>query len=297
METEKPVISAVLDDTTPASVTKPFLKWLGGKTKLMPVLEPLLQGTGRFIEPFVGSGTVSLNLFCHNTAFTSYLLADINQDLIRLYEQLRDVPDFIDQCRTLFTPTNNSSAQFYIFRDEFNKTINPTRRACLFVYLNRHCFNGVCRYNASGNFNVPYGRAKTIYFPEDGMLAFKRMLSVCALQTSGFQQIISQAIKGDTIYCDPPYVPLSASASFTAYAKNGFTLAEQQSLVTEAKQAAGRGARVVISNHDTPLTRELYKDATLLEILVRRSVSGKGSSRVMAKELIAVFQPSETQIQ
>ena len=147
--------------------TRPFLKWAGGKFRMLDRLAPHLQGQ-KLIEPFAGSGAVFLNL-----PFERYLIGDINPDLINLYEILKKDPiEFIDYCQNIFTPENNHQKYYLQFREEFNNEIAGRRRAALFVYLNRHGFNGLCRYNKSGGFNVPFGSNKKPYFPEKEMIHF-----------------------------------------------------------------------------------------------------------------------------
>lgn len=290
---EQPIQPIVIETKEPV---RPFLKWLGGKTRVTPFLEPFLQGNNKFIEPFAGSGTVSLNLFKHSARFTHYTLADINNDLIQLYTHLRDIPDFIDTCQLLFTATNNTKDRYYELRQEFNDTKDLLHKSCLFIYLNRHCFNGVCRYNSTGGFNVPYGHPKASHFPEEALKTFKELLTHTTLKTGTFKDTMLEAGDGDVVYCDPPYVPLTLSASFTSYAKDGFSLEQQKELVLCAKQATERGATVIISNHDTELTREIYKDAKIEPLLVRRSVGSKSNSRIMTKELVACYRPQNSTI-
>ncbi len=143
---------------------RPFIKWAGGKTRVLPDLLPLLPKGDCLIEPFVGGASVFLN-----TDYSHYVLADINGDLIELYQAAKDDPDeLIWRASTLFR--NGNSAQAYEEnRRRYNRYItcpfDPARPA-LFLYLNRHCFNGLCRYNRKGEFNVPFGRYKKVYFPE-----------------------------------------------------------------------------------------------------------------------------------
>ena len=133
---------------------KPFLKWAGGKFRIIDrVLDSLPKGK-RLIEPFVGSGSVFLN-----ANFEENVLADSNADLIHLYKQIQaDGKEFIEYANSLFVSSNNTEVEFYKLRDEFNTTSDIKRKSALFVYLNRHCFNGLCRYNSKGKFNVPFGR-------------------------------------------------------------------------------------------------------------------------------------------
>jgi len=267
-------------------VKKPFFKWAGGKTKVVPVLKPLLpSGRGRFIEPFVGAGALFLN-----TEYPSNLLSDSNADLMCVYAFLQEhSAKFIEECAQLFNPENNQEERYYQLRAEFNQGGEPKRHAALFVYLNRHGFNGLCRFNRTGQFNVPFGSSEP-YFPREEMLVFAARLQTAFLEIQDFRVTLAQAGHDDVVYCDPPYVPLSATANFTDYASGGFSLKDQKDLAACAIRAAQRGATVIISNHDTPLTRELYHDASqIITLQVRRSISCDGENRGKAKELIAVF--------
>ena len=266
---------------------RPFLKWAGAKTKVIPALLPMLPaGARRFIEPFIGSGAVFLN-----TNYRTNLLSDSNEDIISLYSVLKlQGEEFIESCRRLFVPSNNDEAQFYRLRDEFNACSDVERRAALFVYLNRHCFNGLCRYNQKGEFNTPFGRYTAPRLPEDAMRTFAQKLEHAELEHRDFREVIKEAAAGDVVYCDPPYVPLSASASFTSYSAGGFLPQDQQDLAELCEKAAARGAVVLVSNHDIPFTRSLYKNADeVVAILVSRSISCDGENRNKAMELIARF--------
>lgn len=269
-------------------VRVPFLKWAGRKTRILPVLKPLLPPDGRrLIEPFVGSGAVFLN-----TDYPRAVLADSNSDLIHLFELLRDNGEqFIQQCQRLFSPESNQEDKFYDLREEFNQCRDKSRRSAIFIYLNRHCFNGLCRYNASGNFNTPFGRYDKPYFPEAEMRAFSAKLADTDLYVQDFRQTMAGAKRGDVVYCDPPYLPLSATANFTAYAAGGFGMEAQQELATACEAAASRGATVVISNHDTDLGRKIYGGADrIVSLMVARMISCDGANRNKAKELIAVYR-------
>jgi DNA adenine methylase len=266
---------------------KPFLKWAGSKTKLVTALKPLLPvGECRFIEPFVGAGAVFLN-----TDYPANLLCDSNADLICLYRVLQQQGGkFVQQCAKLFTPENNREDRFYAFRAEFNQAGEAERRAALFVYLNRHCYNGLCRYNQDGQFNTPFGRYERPYFPREELLEFAARLNSATLKVQDFRVSLSDAKDGDVVYCDPPYVPLSATANFTGYASGGFSLEDQRDLAAGSIEAARRGATVIVSNHDTPLTRRLYQAASrIVPVLVSRTISCDGENRGKAREIIAVF--------
>ena len=265
--------------------TRPFLKWAGNKYRILDRILPLLPRGRRLIEPFAGSGAVF-----HNTDYGANLLSDANPDLIHLYQALQDDgPGLAASARRYFTAANNSPEAYYRLRERFNASHDPWRRSALFIYLNRHGYNGLCRYNASGEFNVPFGRYKRPYFPEAEMRAFSRKAASAVFINRPYAALLAQARKGDVVYCDPPYVPLSRTASFTAYSAGGFNHDEQLALVESAEALSARGVTVVISNHDTAFTREAYQRARLFRFQVRRSISCNGSQRGTAGEILAVF--------
>ncbi|MGL4650769.1 MAG: Dam family site-specific DNA-(adenine-N6)-methyltransferase [Caldilineaceae bacterium] len=268
---------------------KPFLKWAGGKQRLTPRILSLLPAGERLIEPFVGSAALFL-ASGHRLA----LLGDTNRDLIAVYQALQQEGEaFVEACRSLFTPEANTRECYESRRAAFNRSRESGERARLFVYLNKHCYNGLCRMNRRGEFNVPFGRYVRPGFPEAEMLAFLRRLQRCdAVQFvhEPFEQVMQQAGVGDVVYCDPPYVPLSATAHFTAYGAAPFGAAEQSELANQAESLARRGVPVLISNHDTPETRRLYAAATRLEAFsVRRHISCAGATRGHADELLALY--------
>jgi DNA adenine methylase len=266
---------------------RPFLKWAGAKTRVVPFLLPMFPANAsRFLEPFVGSGAVFLN-----TNYRANLLSDSNEDIISLYRVLKQQGDtFIERCRRLFVPSNNNEEKFYKLRDEFNACSDPEHRAALFVYLNRHCFNGLCRYNQKGEFNTPFGRYAAPQLPEVAMRTFAEKLKYAELTQLDFRDVMGEAGAGDVVYCDPPYAPLSASAYFTSYSAGGFRPKDQEDLAKLCEHAAQRGAVIIVSNHDTLFTRSLYKGAQeIVGLLVTRTISCDGQTRNRAMELIARF--------
>jgi DNA adenine methylase len=272
-------------------IQKPFLKWAGAKTRLVQHLKPLLPlNAGRFVEPFVGAGALFLN-----TNYPVNILADSNADLVSVYRVLKDQTDeFISWCERLFAKQNNTERRFYALRNEFNSSDDVERRAVLFIYLNRHCYNGLCRYNKSGGFNTPFGRYEEPYFPRKEMLTFAAKLQTAQIKHQGFKTTLVEARKGDVVYCDPPYVPLSATANFTGYAMGGFSAANQDELANSVVNAAKKGAFILVSNHDTPATRKLYSRASqIVPVLASRTISCDGENRKKEKEIIAVFSPND----
>jgi DNA adenine methylase len=263
-----------------------FLKWAGGKFKLVDAITRHLPSGQRLVEPFVGAGSVFLN-----TDYPNYLLCDINQDLIDLYQIIQREPErYIGAVGELFIPAMNASEAFYRVRDKFNRSRSAFDRAVSFLYLNRHGFNGLCRYNRRGAFNVPFGSYKKPYFPEQEIRAFAQKAARAEFVCTGYEQAFAQIQSGDVVYCDPPYAPLSTTASFTTYVGAGFSLDDQAILARCSRTTAlDKGIPVVISNHDIALTRELYRGAKMETVSVQRNISQKGSARNKVNELIALY--------
>lgn len=265
-----------------------FLKWAGGKYGLVDDIRRVLPDGDKLIEPFAGACSVFLN-----TDYDRYLLNDINPDLITLYRILKRKPkSFIEDARKLFVTNNNQEASYYALRAQFNASTDAYERSLLFLYLNRHGYNGLCRYNSSGGFNVPFGRYVKPYFPERELELFAEKAKKATFTCESFSHSFRRARKGHVMYCDPPYLPLSPTANFTSYATQGFGLDDQQLLAKKAVIAAKqRGIPVVISNHDTEQGRWLYRDAQLTELQVSRCISQNGANRNKVNELIALFSP------
>lgn len=269
--------------------SRAFLKWAGGKYNLVDAIKQHLPDSELLIEPFVGAGSVFLN-----TDFQHYQLNDINADLINLYQLVKaETERFVADARSLFIASTNQREAYIALRQQFNQSVDAYERALLFLYLNRHGYNGLCRYNLSGKFNVPFGSYKKPYFPQAELYFFAEKAQRAVFSCSGYQQLMQDAVAGSVIYCDPPYVPLSKTASFTSYARQGFDLDDQAQLANLAEQAQQRGAVVVISNHDTTWTRKIYQQATLHTLQVGRSISQKGSARGKVAELFAVYLPKQ----
>lgn len=272
------------------------IKWAGGKTRVMPQLLKHLPKADCLIEPFVGSGTVFMN-----TEYRRYVLCDSNRALINFFRVLTsDTERLIDTARRMFLDGNNEE-RYYNRRELFNsmqwsdtgKADTALLYAALFLYLNRHSFNGVYRVNLKGDHNVPFGKYAAPYFPADEMCRFAEKANDTKAifihsdfrhSISSFKQLASVA----AIYCDPPYIPTSKTANFTAYGKP-FTLDDHRALAATLLDAHRQhGTRSVISNSDTPETREIYSAFNLHAFSVRRSISAK--SRDMAGEVIGVLR-------
>lgn len=267
---------------------RPFLKWAGNKYQIIDQIRLVLKRGERLIEPFVGSGAVFLN-----TDYDRYLLADVNPDLIQLYQFLKvEGTLFIDYCRDFFNPNNNRAETFYELRKLFNKTQDKRLKSALFLYLNKHCFNGLCRYNGKAKFNTPFGWYKKPYFPEKEMLFFHQKAQRAVFKCADFLEVMLTAKPGDIVYCDPPYVPLSRTANFTSYSSGGFSAAQQLLLAQMAENLMRKGIGVIISNHDTEFTQVAYQKAEIIKLNVQRFISCEGNARGKVAELLAIFLPS-----
>lgn len=282
-----------------------LVKWPGGKGRVMPELLPILPKADCLVEPFVGGASVFLN-----TEYRRYILGDINPDLINLYRQITRWPDaVIDAARPLFKVYGDKDGYKWI-RDDFNARahdlLSPRNvfedgpdtgkilRAAQFLYLNRHGYNGVVRYNQQGGYNVPFGRHKTPpYFPEEQIRLFSekandtKAIFVCC----DFQSTLKIMIGSDAvIYCDPPYLPVSDTANFTQYHTAPFGIKEHRQLAAALLDINRlTGSPVILSNSDTPATREIYHSFNFQEISVNRSVSANAITRGAASEVIGVL--------
>jgi DNA adenine methylase len=280
--------------------SKPFLKWVGGKTRLLPKLMPLLQceqplpGSGgggegkggRLIEPFVGAGSVFLA-----ADFPSYVINYANPDLAAAWVALQARPkEFMARAAQYFSAEYHSNEAYQQVRREFNSEIDRFERAVRLVYLNKFGFNGIYRVNRSGQFNIPYGYPQTLpTFPLVQMQAAAAKLQRCTVLGGGFRAAMELAGPGDVVYCDPPYLDSQSGKSYTGYTASGFDLTDHQALVAAAVQAHKEGATVLVSNHYTPLARVLYSGWELHELQAWRSVSPNAQSRGNANELVAIL--------
>ena len=270
---------------------RPFVKWPGSKYKILNIILANLPKGKVLIEPFVGSGAIFLN-----TNYENYILSDANQDLINLYQTLQQYGDeFIHFCRKFFTAKNNSNSQYYKFRNQFNEKSfkqDLFTRDALFLYLNRHGYNGLCRYNKNNKFNVPFGRYQKPYFPAESMRQFFLKAKRAQFFFRDFTESLIQIPSDNAIvYCDPPYVPLSTTANFTSYQANGFTQNNQRTLATLAINLSKQGVPVLISNHFTVFTKKIYNKATkLITFPVRRMISCKANNRNFVTEMLALFK-------
>ena len=255
------------------------LKWVGGKSKLMGEISKVLPEGKRLIEPFTGSCAVTMN-----TSYGSYVVADINQDLINLYGFVRDEPDrLIALSRKLFQESNTGD-DYYRLRDIFNqRTSDSPEQAAIFLFLNRHGYRGLCRYNKKNRFNSPYGHYKKPFFPEREIYQLSEKLQKATLLCAGFQETLALAEPGDVVYCDPPYIKKSR---FTQYHTSGFNLNDQQELVDLLETMYEKGVSVVASSHDSSDMREMYAAFEQQALIANRSVGVAAGNEKKASELI-----------
>lgn len=265
-------------------INSPF-QWAGSKNKalghLLPVLEKYRRHT--FVEPFVGAMNVALNFKANE-----YVFGDLNKDLVNSYRVIKNnTEEYVSSCEKLF---KEGFEQYYTNRDAFNNTDQWTvERAALFQYLNKHGFNGLCRYNKKGEYNVPVGtvdKPKSVPVQQIQVVAEllkTQHLMMCAEFGSMFN--LAEQLEDALVYCDPPYVPLTSEFDYTG---EGFTFEQQQELKGLAKESKHT---TIISNHWTPLTQELYYDATEVVVFdVQRTISCNGSERKRVQECIVVYE-------
>lgn len=256
-----------------------ILKWAGNKTPIMPELIKHFPAGPRLVEPFAGSCAVMMA-----TDYPHYLVADINPDLINLYLMIqKDHEAVIQIARELFKDFN-SDVQYYRVRQHFNYSIsNEVEKAAYFLYLNRHGYRGLCRYNLSGHFNVSYGNYKNPYFPESEIRAFAEKAQRATFICASYDETLALLRTGDVVYCDPPY-----DGTFTAYHTAGFTEDDQYHLASILERRSSEGHPVIVSNSDTPLTCSLYRNFTRHRITAKRSMGVAAGDSKSAAEIIAV---------
>lgn len=266
---------------TRTTLPRPFLKWVGGKRQLLPELVSRLpKRFGVYHEPFIGGGA----LFFHLQPDLA-CIADVNLRLVRTYRAIRDrVDDVIDVLREY-----PHDKEFYLeLRARDIDVCDDVEVAAWFIYLNRTGFNGLYRVNRRNGFNVPFGKYKRPTICDEPLLrACSEILSGAAILHQPFDCVLEQARAGDFVYFDPPYVPVSRTSSFTSYAKNGFSLADQARLRDVALELKRRGVKVMLSNSAAPIVHELYAEGFEREVIqAKRSINCKGKGRGKVGELL-----------
>lgn len=261
---------------------KPFIKWAGGKSGLLPSIHSLLpQNTSfnTYYEPFLGGGAVFFSLQPANA-----VLNDSNHDLIELYQIVRDdVENLIDHLKFHYNEMN----YFYMVREQDPATLSPVERAARFIFLNKTCYNGLYRVNSKGKFNVPFGKySNPLICDPVGLRSASLALSHTTLLNVDFETATSTACADDFVYFDPPYDPINSTSSFTSYTSSGFNSSEQYRLAENVKRLNDIGVKVMISNSDTPLIRDLYSHYQIIEVQAKRAINCKPGGRGKISELL-----------
>ncbi|NJD63929.1 MAG: Dam family site-specific DNA-(adenine-N6)-methyltransferase [Chloroflexi bacterium] len=274
-------------------MARPFLKWAGGKGKLAStILAAAPPAMARYIEPFAGAGAV---FFAVEEARpgTPALLADANAGLIETYTVLRDELAALDGALAAlaaeYAASDGEERSAMYYRVRASAPQSPAERAARFIFLNRTCYNGLFRVNASGGFNVPHGRYKNPRIHDAGLLAAcSAALQRAELRVADFAGICEEARPGDFVYLDPPYQPLSATASFTSYTQADFGPADQLRLRDTFEDLSRRGVAAVLSNSDHPVIQGLYSGLgyRLETVPMSRAINSKGAGRAPIPELL-----------
>jgi DNA adenine methylase len=276
-------------------IAKPIVKWAGGKTRLLPELVARVPPRMRtYAEPFAGGAALFFAIAgSPDHRFERAVLCDRNEELVACYRAVRD--DLAGLVEAL-AGYRHDQELFYQTRDRDTRQMSDAERGARLIFLNRTCYNGLWRVNAAGRFNVPFGRYKNPrILDEPGLRAASRALASVELLVGDFEQVTSRCGQDDFVYLDPPYVPLSKTAAFTAYASAGFGSRDQERLAHELARLRASGAHAMLSNHDTPETRELYKDFTVERVLAPRAINCDGAKRQPAAELIVqTWSPART---
>jgi DNA adenine methylase len=266
----------------------PFLKWVGGKRQLVPeLLKYVPSSFGRYYEPFLGGGALFFELHPRGAKYNA-VLADTNARLIRTYSAVRsNVHEVIAHLREC----KYEKEFFYAMRAKKIDSCSDVEVAAWLIYLNKTCFNGLYRVNRKGEFNVPFGKYDhpTICDAENlhrvSSVLGETYIRIIEMDFERALELVPPS-KGDFIYFDPPYAPLSATSSFTGYTAGGFGVKEQTRLRDVARRLKDRGVHVLLSNSSAPLIRDLYKDFEIIEVDAKRSVNSKAEKRGNVKELI-----------
>jgi DNA adenine methylase len=278
--------AAPVDRVEVQAPASPFLKWVGGKAKLERAFAPLYPpgvALMRHVEPFMGGGAL---FFARAPARA--LLCDINVDLVDTYQAVRDEVELVLQQLQELAKQHGEQG-YYEARERYNARDHASRaeRAALFIYLNKTCFNGLYRVNKRGHFNVPMGRyAKPAIADASTLRAASARLAGVDVRCSPFQALVELAKPGDFIYLDPPYEPVSSTANFTAYARDGFSQDDQRTLRDVFRELDRRGSKLMLSNSDAPLIRELYSAYKIDEVFAARAVSCDPGKRGPVRELV-----------
>lgn len=271
--------------------SKPFVKWAGGKRALLDSIISLMPlDFKNYFEPFVGGGALFFALQSKGLLDSkSIVLSDKNHELINAYEVIKSNPQSLLKELKSFQNKHNKDF-FYTIRNLDRKedfaNLDSIFRATRFIYLNKTCFNGLCRYNAKGQFNTPMGSYKNPQiYNENLILNASNALQGVKILQGDFEKIAMNATSGDFVYFDPPYYPLNKTSSFVSYI-DVFLEKEQKKLFEVFKALNARGSKVLQSNSNAPFIRNLYKSFNCIEIQANRAINCKGAKRGKITELL-----------
>jgi DNA adenine methylase len=267
---------------------RPFLKWVGGKAGLLAQFDGFFPAkVARYFEPFVGGGAVFFHLrrrFPRMKAF----LRDNNPELVATYQAVRDHPaelmQQLDDHLARFLA--DRKGHYYRVRNQHHLT-NTVERAARMIFLNKTCFNGLWRVNARGEFNVPIGSHKNpALYDRQNIEAASIALHDTNIAVQDFRATLRESGRGDFVYIDPPYHPVSPTANFTSYTKGAFGANEQQELAVHFAAAAQRGVQLMLSNSDVPFIHELYHRFQIRIVQARRAINSDGAKRGAVNEVV-----------
>ncbi len=263
---------------------RPFVKWAGGKGRLLQsLLQRVPEKFGTYFEPFLGGGALFFALQPKKA-----VLSDMNTELITTFTVVRDdVESLIEHLRT----HKPNRRHFQKVREQDRRadfwTFPAVERASRFIFLNKTCFNGLCRVNSDGQFNVPYGMYKNPkILDEVNLRACSKALQKVTLSIEPYLNVLQKAAKGDFIYFDPPYVPLTVTSSFVSYSEDGFSMTNQQELAQLLYALDKKGVQFMLTNSNTPASHELYREFQIDLVDSPRSVSADGSKRGPVKDVL-----------
>ena len=277
--------------------SKPFLKWVGGKSQLLYQFEPYFSAAfkggnvKRYIEPFVGGGAVFFHLSNNDRLPESSFLFDNNEDLINAFQIVRDQVELLIAVLTAHE-INHNREYYYEIRGldrELNLTLHDVEKAARTIYLNRTCYNGLYRVNSKGQFNVPMGSYKNpkILHKEILRSASEALLNTI-IERRDFQNVLDIAKRDDFIYFDPPYDPLSKTASFTSYTAGNFRDDDQRRLAEVFSILSDRGCLCMLSNSHTPFILDLYKKFRIEKVRAARAINSDPNGRGAIDEVIVL---------
>lgn len=271
---------------------KPFVKWAGGKSRLVPsILARLPESIGTYYEPFVGGAAVFFAL-AQRKRFKRAVLSDLNAELVDVYRAVKsNVKDVVSLLSE--HAERHDSDHYYAVRKADPKSLNRSERAARLIYLNKTGYNGLYRVNRAGQFNVPLGRYTNPTVCDEPLLrAASRVLRGVQLEVVDFEQACAEPSPGDAVYFDPPYVPLSKTSSFTAYHSTDFGEADHRRLAEQLSTLKKKRIAAVLSNSDTALTRELFERRGLdtERVWMTRSINSSSTGRGEVAELLVSNQ-------